>query len=121
VWPSQQVLDAAQQRSRLLHELSGVDGVEVIDWGDTDSERPQEVVEVLVAVLPASIAAVASLVTAWITRDRRSRRGEAHPTDTVEGVRLTAADGTVIELLGRESVSAADRRTIVQAFVEKYL
>jgi hypothetical protein len=38
-----------RDRARLLHEEAERLGLEVIDWGQTDSETPREIVEIVIA------------------------------------------------------------------------
>ena len=126
VWPSQEVFNKAAERSRLLHQLPDIDGVEVVDWGETDGEYPREVVEVIIAVLASPLLAaaakgIADVVSAWLTSDRRSRRNDQPNADgkldTVLAVRITKPDGTKIELTIRDDKSVQQHREMIEGFL----
>lgn len=96
--PARKVLHA--QRAKLLHGLVDALGLEVSDWGDTDSDYPREVVEVVLALSPAVIAALASVINTWIRESK------------LKSVTIKRKDGTEIEIAG---ASPKDLKDIIEA------
>lgn len=75
-------------RARLLHGLVDALGLEVKDWGETDSDYPREVVEVVVVLAPIVIPALASVINTWIKESK------------IKKVAIKKQDGTEIEISG---------------------
>lgn len=76
-------------RSRMLHGMVDALDLTVEDWGDTDTEYPREVVEIVIAMGSAVIsAAIGEIVRHWL---------ESKNAKEVEIVR---ADGSTISVRG---------------------
>jgi hypothetical protein len=57
------------ERAKLIHGLVDSLDLDVRSWGDTDSERPREVVEVIVALGTAGVfTAMVSAFRVWVSR-----------------------------------------------------
>lgn len=77
---------AHQERAVLLHGMKESLGIEVTNWGDTDAKHPSEIVEVIIALTPVVVPALAILIKLWL----ESRR--------LEKVRIVLPNGTRVEV-----------------------
>jgi hypothetical protein len=76
-----------RERARLLHALSQVLDMDVRDWGNTDSDRPHETVEIITALGSAGVfTAIAYVLVSWL-RSRKITKAE-----------IKCPDGTVMNL-----------------------
>jgi hypothetical protein len=69
--------------------------------GDTNSDYPREVVEVVLALAPFVVPALASVINTWIKNPR-----------VIKSVKIKGKDGTEIKLAG---VSAKQLKSIIEA------
>jgi hypothetical protein len=72
----------------LLHGLVDALGLEVKDWGETDSAYPREVVEVVIALAPIIVPALVSVINTWIKESR------------IKQVTVKKPDGSEIDIRG---------------------
>lgn len=92
-------MEAHRERAELLHAAQSALGVEVIDWGDTDVEQSREIVEVVIALTPVVVPALASLIKLWLD----SRRLEKVVVVRPNGTKVEIGSGTpeqIASLLG---------------------
>ena len=87
-------------RSEFAHSLVEALNLEVLDWGETDAERPREVVEIIIAL--GSAGAISGLVTI-ITTAIKERK--------IKDLVLTGPKGS----LSLRGVSAKDAIRIAEA------
>jgi hypothetical protein len=129
------VADAASARSRLIHQLPTIAGVQVTDWGATDDSRAHEIVEVLLEVIPAALSAAAAIISAWFASDlhrRPVRRAptstsasssppvtDAIPHDGVAAVRITKPDGSSLELLSDTALPTDGLLDMIDRFLRE--
>jgi hypothetical protein len=71
LWPSAELADYAQQRSRLLHSLADDLGIQVVSWGEIDGTIPREVVKVVLDLSQVIVPSLATVLAAWIMRQPR--------------------------------------------------
>jgi len=76
------------ERAKLLHGLVDTLGLEVKDWGETDSAHPREVVEVVIALAPIVVPALVAVINTWIKEVR------------IKQVTVKKPDGTEIDIRG---------------------
>jgi hypothetical protein len=88
------------ERAKLLHGLVDTLGLKVKDWGDTDSVYPREVVEVVLALAPVVIPAIATVINTWIKESR------------IKQVTIKKSDGSEIDISG---ASPKQLKAIVEA------
>ncbi|MDJ0334914.1 hypothetical protein QMG83_06730 [Salinibacterium sp. G-O1] len=120
-WPSQEVLDFAAERSRLLHRLAEEDGVEVRAWGEVDGEIPREVAEIVLGLAPAVVAAAATIIASWIARLGFDKRRKGDSPETVAGVKLTDSRGRTLELGIRDGFTREQRADLIRDFLDRDL
>jgi len=125
VWPSAEVTAYADHRSQLIHRLVDDTGVTVVSWGETDGQHPREVVEVVLAVVPAAIGALGVVLAAWISRPKRNEplepAGPKPPPDTnvaLPGISLRRHDGTQLQVTYRDDLKPQEIQRLVGAFLE---
>lgn len=61
-------------------------GIEVTNWGDTDTKHPSEIVEVIITLTPVVVPTLAILIKLWLERRR------------LEKVRIVLPNGTRVEV-----------------------
>jgi hypothetical protein len=82
-------LELHQARSRMLHGMVDALDLTVEDWGQTDTEYPREVVEIVIALGSAALsAAIGEIVRHWLERGK------------VKEVEIVRPDGTTIAVRG---------------------
>ena len=86
-----------RERSAAIHALIDEAGLEVTDWGQTDSDTPREIVDVIVPIVTTAIPAVASILAAWVSVRGAGRKGRDKDTAPVLGFAIQTADGSRIE------------------------
>ncbi|WP_147394320.1 hypothetical protein [Arthrobacter cheniae] len=108
-WPSKEVDDYAAERSSMLHRL--VDDLElpVQSWGGTDDEYSHEVVEIIVGLASAVIAAFAPALISLI-----SRRSKGKEEPSVPGFKLTNSRGETLTLTFEDRRGDVDRQMLDQ-------
>jgi hypothetical protein len=117
------VVQYANERAELAHQLDEVDGLTVVSYGQTDADHPNEAVEIIIAALPAALEVLGALLTGWLAATRWARDKKGAPP-SVAGIKLTRPDGTHIEVtlddglrprareaLIREALGLADQRS----------
>lgn len=124
-WPSPEVDGYARERARLIHQLVDETGAEVISWGETDGDHPREVVEVILALGPALLAGLATVLAGWIARPKKPtvapRAGSQDPAPeldaTLPGIALRRSDGAVLRLTYRDQLPDREVQRIISEFV----
>jgi hypothetical protein len=92
------------QRAKLLHGLVDTVGLDVKDWGETDLEYPREVVEVMLALAPIVVPAVASVINTWL-KQRNLLAFSVKQKDGTE-IRISRASLRDVQALLKASASA---------------
>lgn len=121
-WPSPEVNVYAEQRALLLHEMVDASDVSVASWGDTDSNYPREVVELIVGLSGPIISVIAQAIVDWLRKRRASEitmplPGGQH--SLLPGIRVQRPDGATLLITVRDGViDATTERTIV-AFLNR--
>jgi hypothetical protein len=94
-----------RERSRLLHALAGALDMDVRDWGNTDSDKPHETVEIIAALGSAGVfSAIAYVLVSWL-KSRKIMKAE-----------IKCPDGTVMIL---ENVSDKTFDTAFKKMIEE--
>lgn len=93
-----------RERAQLLHEMVDSLGLSVVDWGDTDAERPREVVEVILALGSAgAFSALVAMTQAWLARRKIKELEIRGPKGSITLRGASARDVAVIaESIGFE-------------------
>lgn len=110
-WPSPEVEQMARARATAIHQLDGLDGVEVIDWGETDGQFPREVVDVLLQLASTIVPALATVLAAWVTTRRGSSDTREDGTP-VAGIRVVVPSGREVVLTYRDASSDEGRAAL---------
>jgi hypothetical protein len=87
---------AHKDRAVLIHGLQQALSIRIPDWGHTDDKQPHEVVEIIIALAPIVIPAMAAVVKYWIS----SRQ--------LEDVRIKVPNGTYVSV-GKGSIRQIER------------
>ena len=77
---------AHRERAKLLHAMKEALGIENINLEAADAEHPSEIVEVIIALTPVVVPALATLIKLWIDSKR------------LENVRIVGDNGTIVEI-----------------------
>ena len=77
---------AHQDRAALLRGMKDVLGIEKINLDAAEDENPSEIVEVIIALTPVVVPALAALIKLWIDSQR------------LEKVRIVRPSGTTVEI-----------------------
>lgn len=76
------------ERAKMLHGLVDALGLEVTDWGETDSHYPREFVELIVALAPIFVPPLVAILTVWM-KERKFKQ-----------ITIKRPDGTKIDVRG---------------------
>ena len=87
---------AHRDRGLLVHGLQQALEFRVRDWGQTDDDQPHEVVEIVIALAPIVVPAVAAVVNHWLTTRR------------LEDVRVRVPGGAYVSV-GKGSIRQVER------------
>lgn len=82
----QAAVKAHRERAKLLHGMKEALGIEKIDLEAADAEQPSEIVEIIIALTPVVVPALATLIKLWIDSKR------------LEKVRIVRDSGTIVEI-----------------------
>lgn len=86
-----------RERAQLIHSLAETVDLTVEDWGNTDSERPREIVEIIVALGSAgAFTALVAITKAWIERRKIPEVELKGPNGTIRLTGATADDAVAI-------------------------
>jgi hypothetical protein len=82
------------QRAKLIHGLVDILDLEVKDWGNTDSAKPHEDVQLIMDIAAIVVPAVASIIVAWINNRKTIKFVGVKPSD---GIETKIEDSTSLE------------------------
>jgi hypothetical protein len=113
-----EMLRAHRDRARLIHAMVDDMSLDVLSWGTTDREDPpNEIVDVIVAVLPSLIAGIAAVLASWIGSPRaKSAPDDAEPR-TVLGIAIRRSDGEQRTWTYRGPLGEDALRESIEAFL----
>jgi hypothetical protein len=108
-WPSQDVDDYAAERSSVLHRLADDLRLQVESWGGTDDKYSHEVVEIIVELASAVIAAFGPALISAISR---KSKGKDEPS--VPACRVTNSRGETLILTYEDRKGNVDKHMLEQ-------
>lgn len=121
-WPSPEVTAYAQQRAHLVHKLVDETGVSFVSMGELDSPYPREVVQVILAIAPGLIAAVGTVLAAWLSRPSKRKTYDdvkvplEAPTQ-LPGIAIRRPNGDVLTITYRDDLSEEVIRDTISTFL----
>ncbi len=89
-------------RAAAIHELVDSCGLDVQDWGETDSDIPREVVEIVVPIAASTISAIATVLAAWVSNRGTRNTQKELAKGAVLGFAMQAPDGSRIQFTYRD-------------------
>jgi hypothetical protein len=129
VWPSPEVSAYHNYRAELVDALVSETGVVVTSPGETYEAHPREVVELILAVAPAIVTTVGTVIAAWLSRSKPVKEGVTQHTPTapppppqnaptlLPGVAIKRHDGQELRIAYTDGLTDAEILNLVSAFL----